>query len=334
MQLEYNYYIPPDVLLNDDGSIPAAELNKVYSFDDRDTFFMYDETGWGMPAIEYITQQGPFQHGETPIDYRLKTRIIQFTHRKNACNRFGYWDNRSGIINLLRPNRQFVNTFLPGRLRKILPNGEIRDLYVLIDSGPAFTQVSDSWNEYSFNESLRFIAHNPIIFDPELNEAAWVLESQGNLIFYEPVNWENRLVFEGNALDTGGIWFRESSIGDVIYITYTGTWQSYPMFIITGPLEKLRILNSTTNEKIELDYDVALGETVTINLEYGQKTVSNNFGTNLAGTVTTDSDLATFHLAPDPEALNGVNALTVFGDNADIANTQVKLTWYTRYIGI
>ena len=77
-----------------------------------------------------------------------------------------------------------------------------------------------------------------------------------------------------------------------------------------------------------------MGETVTINLEYGNKTVVNNAGTNLIGTVTTDSDLATFHIAPDPEAVNGINQLLVTGDDAVIGQTEIRIEWHTNYIGI
>lgn len=330
---EYDYFIPADTLLDTDGTI--LDWSNVYTFDDRDKLFLYSFSGWGMPGIEYITQQGPFEHGQTVLDYRLQPRTIQLIHRRLGNCRNDYWSNRSLLINALRPNRQFANTFNPGRLRKILSDGSVRDLYVLIEQGPVFAPRSvDNWDEYSFQENLRFIAHNPIIFDPAIQSAVWTLDSLGNLIFYEAVNWENRMVFEGDDLNSGGIWFLDSSIGETLDITYIGTWLSYPTIYITGPLSNPQIYNNTTNEKIELDYDVSVGETVTINLEYGLKTVVNNSSINLIGTVTTDSDLATFHIAPDPEAVNGINSLQVFGDDAAIGETEVRIEWYTNYIGI
>ena len=333
VQIEYDMYLAPDTPLDSDGTI--LDWSNVYKFDDRDRLFLYSFSGWGMPGIEYITQQGPFEHGSTVLDYRLQPRVIQLVHRRLGYCRNDYWSNRGLLIDALRPNRQLANSFSPGRLRKILSNGDVRDIEVFIEQGPIFNpREISNWDEYAFQENLRFIAHNPIIFDPAVQSAVWVLSSLENLIFYEAVNWENRLVFEGDDLDAGGIWFGESSIGDTLDVNYTGTWLSYPTIYITGPVSSPQIYNNTTNEKVALDYDVAVGETVTINLEYGNKTVINNANTNLIGTVTTDSDLATFHIAPDPEAVNGINQLLVTGDDAVIGQTEIRIEWHTNYIGI
>ena len=325
MLKEFDIYIPPDATINSDGSI--ADTSEVYYFDDRKDRFLRSFTGWGMPPIRYITQRGPFQHGETALDYRLEPRIIQCLHRRLGNCRNDYWNNRSDLINYVRPNRQEANSFDPGRLRKILPDGSVRDIYVLLQQGPVFSARSlDSWDEYAIQETIRFIAHDPIIFNPETKSAVWEVESLDNLIFYEAVNWTNRAVFP--------IWFGSSSLSDTVTITYNGTWLSYPTIYIVGPLDNPRMLNNTTDEEIELNYNVSAGETVTINLDYGQKTVTNNTGTDLIGTVTTDSDIATFHIAPDPEAPNGQNELQVTGGNAVIGSTEVSINYLERYIGI
>lgn len=325
MQKEFDYYIPPNVTINTDGTID--DMSDVYEFHDQDQLFLYSFSGYGMPQIDYITQQGPYQHGETVLDYRLKPRIIQLVHKRIGGCRENYWDNRSDIINKLRPNMQFANSFGTGRLRKILPDESVRDLRVIIQSGPVFSPRNvDSWMEYDFQETIRFIAHNPILFNPSLESANWALSSFNNLIFYESPNWTNRAVFP--------IWFGGDVLSEILNITYSGTWLAYPTIIITGPLETPRIYNNTTNEKIQLDYAVSVGETVTINLEYGQKTVTNNFGSNLIGTISSDSDLASFHIAPYPEAPNGINEFEVVGGGAVLGQTEVRLTWNTNYIGI
>ena len=73
---------------------------------------------------------------------------------------------------------------------------------------------------------------------------------------------------------------------------------------------------------------------VTITTEYGNKTITNEDGDNLIGTLTTDSDLATFHVAPDPVAPDGENVFRVQGAGADSSATNMVVKYYTRYIGI
>jgi hypothetical protein len=128
--------------------------------------------------------------------------------------------------------------------------------------------------------------------------------------------------------------FGSSMMGEDQLTTYTGTWQTFPLIYITGPMQGPVIRNLSTGEYIALDYSVSGGEVVTITLDYGNKTVTNNFGVNLIGIVTSDSDLATFHIAPAPEAVHGENIIRVIGGGAIIGVTKVELWYYTRYIGI
>jgi hypothetical protein len=49
--------------------------------------------------------------------------------------------------------------------------------------------------------------------------------------------------------------------------------------------------------------------------------------------LTSDSDLASFHIAPDPEVENGDNVIVLEGTATD-AGTAVRIKYYDRYIGI
>jgi len=68
-------------------------------------------------------------------------------------------------------------------------------------------------------------------------------------------------------------------------------------------------------------------------LEYGYKTVTDSSGTNQIADLTSDSDLATFHLAASPEVAAGNNSITVQGNDAT-EETGVMLRWYERFLGI
>lgn len=310
--MELDYYISPDGVS--------------YQFDTGNGKLLMSFTGDGMPPIEYIRQKGPFQHGETLLDYRLAARVIQYVHRRKGCSRYEYWDNRADLINWLRPNRQAPGQFDLGKLRKILPDGSKRDIDVMIQQGPAFApRQSDVWDEWAFTESLQFIASDPTFYDPDADEVIWSISILLGKIYYS-----------ASALtDLAYPYFYGADIiSGSATVTYLGTWLSYPTFELTGPLNQPFVENVTTGEHIQLAYDIAAGETVTISLPYGNKTVTNNFGANLIGTVTSDSDLATFHLAPDPEAAGGVNLFNASGGGGLAGVTQIRMWWYVRYIGI
>jgi hypothetical protein len=304
--MEYTEYVAPD------GSI--------FSFDDNDKLLVSEE-GTGLPPIEYFTQQGPQQHGETLIDYRLKPRTIQMLLRQDACNRFDYWTNRLSLLNGIRPNKHTFTNFGPGYLRKRFPDGSVKNINVIIEQGPTFSPRDiTKWDEWAFTETLRFIAHDPVYYDPVKKAELWE-----NLIeLAVPAEWllpfSLPLVFDPTmAVNTR-------------YITCVGTWFSYPTITITGPAVGFSIANLDTGEVITLDYTIGSGEIVTISLEYGNKTVTNDSGTNLIGTVYPTTDLATFHIAPTPEVLNGINTLVVAATGVD-GNTTVLLEYYTKYIG-
>lgn len=293
----------------------------VYNFDLEDRFIVSEE-GLGFPPVEYITQKGPYQNGETPIDFRLKPRTIQMIIRQDTCDRYAYWTARANLLDAIRPNYNTLNNFAPGTLRKKLPDGTLRSINVIVEEGPVFVARSpDTWDEFGYTETLRFIAHDPTFFDPIKTITLWDALVDPAL----PAHTVFPITFP-------------ITLGPTAYavtktITYTGTWLAYPTIIITGPMNGFLILNSATGEYIELNYVIAAGEVVTIDLPYGNKTITSSLGTNLIATCLTGSDLSTFHIAPKPEATGGINTIQVEVTGTD-ANSRVQVDFNTRYFGI
>ena len=288
----------------------------VYKFSDADRFLLTEE-GFGMPPIEYITQRGPYQHGETVIDYRLGTRVIQLLHRRDTCSRDDYWTARNDILNYLRPNRQALGTVLPGHLLKRFPDGRKRQIDVLVEQGPVF-QARDTkqWDEWAYTETIRFIAFNPIWYDPAQVCYTWKLTTNNNLILPFTLPF------------TLGAWIDAN-----VTIDYDGTWETFPLIQVTGPVNGLIITNTSTGDFIHLGYNIPGGRTVTITLDYGHKTVTDNIGNNLIGVVTPDSDLATFSILPDPQVTNGQNIINVYGSGVNL-QTVITVAYYRRFLGI
>ena len=281
--------------------------------------WIVSQTGWGTPPIEYITQRGPFQHGVTVKDFFLQPRVIQLLIRQAFCDRDEWWDGRAALLNEIRPNRQTISTaVVPGRLQRCLPDGTLRAIEVFISDGPRFEQrVVNTWDEWAFQEVLRFIAHDPVIFDPTRNDVNFTIVLDSELVF--PITFP--------------IEFGPGEVDDTLNINYVGTWESLPIIVITGPIEEPRIDNLTTGEKLEFSIDIDPGQVVTIDLSYGSKTVVDQAGNNLIGGLTADSDLATFHIAPDPEAPLGVNQMRLQGMHAT-GVTDIEIRYFDRYFGI
>lgn len=272
--------------------------------------------GEGLPPLDYVTQRGPFQHGETVHDYFLRPRTVQLIVRKDFRNRMAYWEGRSRLLDLLKPNRQTGQGMTnPGTLRKILPDGSKRDLDCYLTQGPDFNPRGSGWDEWAFTESLRFVAYNPVWYNP--TQKSLVLTSANSQLVF-PITFP--ITFTGFAVSGTA--------------AYKGTWIEYPTITITGPLNGVNIQNTSTNERIILTHNIAAGQTATLDLTYGMKTIELNDGTNLMPYVTSDSDLAAFHLGADPEVANGNNSILVSGGGDTPGVTMVAMLWKDRYIGI
>jgi len=328
---EQHIFIPSDVSVDpESGRLALVNWANAYRINDRQKKFMLSFPGMGMPGIAYIEEQGPLQHGRTILKYRLKERYVQYVVRINAnCSRDNYWEDRGKLMNWLRPNRQFSsNLFYElGRLRVVWPNGTVRDIDAVIQSGPRFrARRPNQWDEWAFTETLRFKCPDPTFYDPTRQDVVWTTRVYRGWSFYSPNNPEH-LVFPDNAV------FGSGALAGTTSITYTGTWIAYPIIQIVGPLAGPSITSTTINKTIRLNYSISAGETVTIDTTYGRKTIVNNANTNLIGTLTDDSDLD-FFIAMDPYAAGGVNSFVVGGAGAVEGETELRMSYYTRYIGI
>jgi len=306
-----------------------------YPLTDGINRFVMSFSGYGMPPIDYITQRGPYQQGETVLDYRIQPRTLQLIYREDACSREEYWNNRAGLLNAIRPNRHIINQVSTGVLRKILPDGSKRDINVFISKGPSFEAGNISqWDEWAFTETLRFIAHDPFFYDPVTNNEEVVLSGINDHLTFEAdgVGSEDLIFYDG--IDGVGLLFESDLVSDDLIITYEGTWPCFPTIQITGPLNVPVITNEATGEVIKLNYHVPSDAIVTISLACGNKTVIDDDDVSRIGLVDENvSDLATFHIEPAPGAVGGINTINVTGSGAT-DNTQIIISYNTRYIGI
>lgn len=312
---EFDTYIAPD--------------GHEYQFNVKGFRYLMTEEGFGIPPINYITSSGPFQHGETLRDWFLQPRIIQLMISNLSNSRQEYTRQRALLLDAIRPNRQVNdNAREPGVLRKRLSDGSIRDLKVIIESGPGFgPRDLARWDEYRFQEILRFIAHDPILFNPTQQCRSFLVGgssggSGGGTQLIFPITFP--ILFGVGTGSSGG-----SGGGITGTLQYNGTWEEYPTIVIHGPIISPIIENITTGERLTLETSILAGETVTFELTYAVKTVTKDDGTNMLGYISDDSDLATFHLST---INSGLNQITISGSGTN-SSTFVEFFYYERFIG-
>lgn len=303
MLTEFDYFITPD--------------NIVHDLHDLRVRVILTASGYGMPPLEWQTKRGPYQHGETAIGYRLRPRIVQLIVRWMAFSREEYWSKRTQILDIFRPNRS--DDASPAVLRKVLPSGEMRDLHVQVSQGPIFkARDPTKWEEHSFEELVRLVAHDPVWFDPEKHIEA-IVDTEDELVF--PI--EPFVLF--GPMD---------ALYRLFNLTTLGSWRTWPTIECIGPLTTVLVHNLTIGEKIQFEHEILGDQIVTIDLTPGRKTVIDNYGNNLLAYITADSDLATFRFEIDPLAAGGVNEIEVIAGYVEAGRGAVNLYWFDRYIGI
>lgn len=300
--------------------------------------------GLAMPPLDHRTIRSPFQHGELYLGFSLRPRPVQIVMHVEGCDRLDMWYKRRELIQQMNP--------LLGRLRLQVHfrDHTIYELHeVTYDAG--FDVGTDGQAGPSIQAfAARFMAYDPVWFKHPENILSAVLVVTSELTFHirEEPGWGAGITFHiefplifaeplppefvGNGI-IFPIIFGATMILEEFNVTTVGNWISYPTFVLTGPLRDPVISNTTTGEKLELTYKVMDGEVVTITTEFGNKTVFNEGGDNLLGYLTTDSDLATFHLDPHPLAEDGVNVIKLEATECFAASAMTVL-WHDRYLGL
>jgi hypothetical protein len=298
----------------------------VYNLHDTALETLITMTGWGIPAVGKATTKGPFQHGVTPLTLRVPPRKITMTIHNRSCDRDSYWQSREDLINVIRYNRGGLDSPEVGHLRWYRSDGQIRQLDVILAGGPEFTPLRNGWAEFSFQDVLVWEADNPIIYNPLINNQTFVgfectpiIGLQFGFVF-----GRTNIVFNGSYC---------SSLTD-ISVPYPGNWMEFPRIIVTGPGTNFSITHNELGWTLELEnYTIAAGETITFDLTYGKKTITNNLGDSLLGYLSSNSEIGLFSIQPDPIVANGINTFSVFIEDGT-TDTNVLFNYNDRYIAI
>lgn len=284
-----------------------------YRIDDLSASRVLDQiSGMGMPPVKNLKTVAPQQHGETFRGFRLKPRVINFPFVAKVTTEAALYTDHQTWLAAMKP----FDT--AAKFRREMADGSQYELDVRYHGGLQM-DTKDRIGIAAEKYGVQLIAFDPVWRKLPLQNKTFTLTGLDLVLPFDlPQTLPSDLL---NSTDT---------------VTLLGTWRSYPVITLTGPMTNPKVTNLTTNQKIEISVGgvvIALGETVTINLSAGVKTVKKNDGTDLYPKLTTDSDIFGFVLKDPTEVSGGVNQINVYASACD-GNSGVSVDWYHCFIGI
>lgn len=305
-QSEFNTYITPDgveFVLQDYG------IRAIMSID-----------GEGAPPVDYTSQKGIFQDGETLQAATLTPRIVSLEFYRSGYDDDDYQQARSNLIDVMRHNRGSGATISRGRLRRYYKDGQIRDLFCLPEKGPNLDREFQKGNRFNVLDKIKMIAHDPTYWDG--------LQTTVNIDLGTAD--DNMAIPMNIPLYIGG-----SQVNVSPNVNYSGTYHTFPTFTLTGPMNRFYAKNVATGDYIDFRYQIPVGKSVTINLEYGQKTAIDSDGIHRLGSITRDSSPESLSIVPHARAINGVNQFNFIVTGINVANgSTAQMKYYRRFTGI
>jgi len=281
-----------------------------YTLSDGNPFAIVN-TEEGGPPVHRITDRGPLQHGDSDLDFRLDPLNWPLGLRIYASTMAEQYNRRTTLRKIFRPSLSAI------KMRWTLENGDIRQLDCHMNGRIVFGSAQQDGFTQRCVVPLR--AADPTYYDPTAQAVTFGVGGGGGA-------W---------AIPWAIPWsIGAATVDQTRSIAYAGTWRSYPIITINGPINSPVITNQTTGDKLDFTgYNIAGGASVTIDCRPGIKTVVDGTGANVIDKLTDDSDLATFALEADADAPGGVNSIRVTGSSATSA-TEVFLQYFNRYEGL
>jgi hypothetical protein len=294
-----------------DTKLEAIVAGVTYDIDTDSEFIHEANNGFGLPPVKRLTQKAPLQHGETDLGFVLQARTIDLTEWVLANTWATHFEERKSLMEIFKPSDE------PILLRWTLGD-EIGARQIDVYTVGGLTFPSTGIKGTSLKDVVRLTAPDPIFYDPVEKSVLHTLTGVSDLVF--PITFP--------------IQFAAAFVNEGAVIGYQGTWRTYPTLVFTGPGTNPIVQNLTTGRKIALNYALAEFEVVTVDLTPGYKSVTNDVGDNLIGTLTDDSDIGSFALLPSPEVSDGDNNVKFTITSGTPGETSLEMRWYDRFIGV
>jgi hypothetical protein len=287
------------------------EFNVAYGGYSGITLYVTGAVNWGMAPITRIVQRGPFQDGDTDVDYRINPRVINLPIVIPSTSYDEMMNNRENLIQMFKPGNDTAT------LRHTLNENTFFEIKRSIDVKISGASMDSSQTDFNTRAVIQLRADDPTWYNSTQNARQMTYTQYGTPTPYP----------KPYPVPYGAV-----SVDNTISVAYTGTVMSSPILQCIGPLTNLTLVDGA-GRLIQLTSSVPDGDIWTIDLRYGKKTVINTAGISQFASLSIYSDLINWGLYPAPTFDAGLQYLSVSATGTTSAS-QVNMFWYDRYVGI
>ncbi len=274
--------------------------------------YLTGTVNFGMSPSHRITQRGPFQEGDTDIDFRLDPRIMSLPIVVPASSIDEHFIYRDKLLNIFKPGND------TSRLEVYFSDGSIQYIrYIDVKILSSLTLDTDS-KDFNIRGVIQMRADDPTWYD--------------GLNYYEATLTSPILGTPTPYPKPYEVPYGSAGIGGITNVLYEGTWISYPVLTAVGPLTDLTITDAL-GHVISIDTPIPASTYISIDLKYGAKTVIDQDGVNRFSWLDINSDLINWALYPDPFVVGGINTISVSATGTD-GGSSVSINWIPRFIGV
>lgn len=259
------------------------------------------DSGLDMPPVSFIEDAAPGQAGARLRDARIGARDAVLPFYLEAASETALRDLLRSLAKRMNPQRG------DGRLRYIAVNGTTRDLTCRYNGGLEGARVVGQAGPTYRKGALVFRAVDPFWYDTTPTTVTLTAGSGGTFLGspFLPIKLGSDVVLG-----------QQSVVND-------GDVEAWPVWTVAGPVSSVMFQNLTTGLTIDLPVPLLAGESLVIDTRPFRKTVRQNNGANLYGSLT-----ATSALWPLREGINNVNIMA----NGSTVDTYVTLVYSRRYL--
>ena len=261
-----------------------------------------------MAPSHRITQRGPFQDGDTDVDFRLDPRVLSIPFVAPANDADESFAVRNALLQVFKPGND--------TWQLLVSFGAEPTRVIDVKSVGGLTMDTDA-KDFTVRGVIQLRAADPVWSDRYVTSVNLTAT-----VFGTPTPYPKPYPVPYGA----------GSVNNIVTINYAGSWVSYPTIQCIGPATDLTIVDGLGN-LIVFDDIIPAGQTWTINLSYGAKSVIDQNGVNQFAALNINSDIVNWGIFPDPTVLDGVNTISVSASGTT-TDTLVTLYYNSRYIGV